>query len=328
MKGIKTWIGILITVTLLYIVLRKANLTQIINTLKDAKYYYLFPSVLAVIISFYFRAIRWGYLLRPIKNINIKILFPMMMIGFMTNNILPARIGELVRAYIIGKKENISKSSSFATIVIERLFDILVLLLLMLALFAFFPFPLFVKKSGIIAVIFLIACLLALFSMKAHFDFYIKIFNKLFFFISSELREKIIIRLQHFTFGLSIFKSSKLILTSLFYSFLVWLLLAVSVYFALLVFNFNIPLYAPLFVTIIIAVCLMIPSAPGFIGTFQFACISALALFKVDRNAALSFSIILHAAQFFPVIIIGYLFMLKEHMTFNAISKMSKDDKQ
>lgn len=328
MKNIKIWIGCLITIILLYIVFRKANFSQIVNSLKGAKYYYLIPSMLCLVISFYFRAIRWGYLLKPIKSVNVKILFPTMMIGFMATDVLPARIGEFVRAYIIGKKEDISKSSCFATVVIERLFDITVLLLFMLILFMFFHFPSWVKTSGTIVMVFLVVCLLVLFSLKIYFNFYVKLFNKVFFFISTELREKIIIRLQHFTFGLFVFKNPKLIFISLLYSFFIWMLLAVSVYFALLVFSLNVPLYVSLFVTIVIAVGIMVPSAPGFIGTYQFACLSALALFGVDRNVAVSFSIILHASQFFPVIIIGYLCMLKEHMTFTAISKMNKDDKR
>ncbi|MDI6785197.1 MAG: lysylphosphatidylglycerol synthase transmembrane domain-containing protein [bacterium] len=327
MNNIKTWLGILITIALLYVIFKKADFAQIVNSLKGAKYYYLFPSIVSLIISFYIRAIRWSYLLRPIKNITTKTLFPMMMIGFMANDILPARIGEFVRAYIIGKKENISKSTSFATIVIERLFDIFTLLLLMLVLFVFWGscFPYWIRKSGVVVMVFTLVCLLILFSMKAYLSFFIKLFHKFFFFISSNIREKIAIRLQHFTFGLSVFKSFKLILVSFFYSLLVWLFIAASVYFALLIFDFNIPIYAPLFVTIILAIGLMVPSAPGFIGTFQFACISSLSLFSVDENAALSFSIILHAAQFFPVILIGYLFMLKEQMSFSAISKMSNN---
>ncbi|MBU0899753.1 flippase-like domain-containing protein [bacterium] len=328
MKSLKIWLGILITALFLYLILRKANLTQVGNSLKEAQYHYLIPSVLAIIISFYFRAIRWVYLLEPLKKISVKSTFPTIMISFMVNDILPARAGEFVRAYLIGKKENISKSASFATIVIERLFDIATLLLLMITLIAFFSFPPWIKKSGFILIIFFFFCLAILFFINTYFSLYERLFHKLFFFISFQKREKILIRIKHFTLGLAVFKSPKLLILIFLYSLIVWFLISASVYFGLLIFNLNLPFYTSFFVTVVIAISLMLPSAPGFIGTFQFACVSSLALFQVNKDTALSFSIILHAIQFLPIIFIGYFFMIKENLSFSSFRRVDKNDNQ
>jgi uncharacterized protein (TIRG00374 family) len=119
----KFLLGILSSGLFLYLAFRNVDLILVFKVFKKVKYLNIILVVFLTILGFYLRAIRWYYLMKPLKSIKISSLFSATMIGFMTNNILPARLGEVFRAYIIGRKENIKKTASFATIIVERVFD-------------------------------------------------------------------------------------------------------------------------------------------------------------------------------------------------------------
>ena len=154
----KLFFSVLISTLFLILAFNRVNLYELKDTLETANYIYLIPAVLLTILSLWIRAVRWGYLLQPVKKININSLFSATAIGLMANNLLPARLGEFVRAYVIGKKELISKSASFATIVVERIFDGLTILLFfnVVAIFYAESMPTWLRNSAYFAsVIFL-----------------------------------------------------------------------------------------------------------------------------------------------------------------------------
>ena len=127
-------LGILLSVVLLSVVLYRADLSRVAAALREADYRYLPLAVIIYLTSFLLRSLRWGILLRPVKpGIGFARLFSTIIIGWTSNNLLPARVGELVRAYLIGKRESISKSSSLATIVVERILDSFILLVFLFA---------------------------------------------------------------------------------------------------------------------------------------------------------------------------------------------------
>ena len=129
-------IGLLVSLVFLYLAFRKVDFSELWSALKGANYWYILPNIVLVILSMWMRAYRWKFMIHPIKKVGLGRLFSTVMIGFMANNVLPARLGEFVRAYSLGAKENISKSATFATIVIERIFDgFAILFILWLSLF-------------------------------------------------------------------------------------------------------------------------------------------------------------------------------------------------
>ena len=116
-KHLNLIIGLIIVVLFSYIAFKNVSLEELGKALKAVKYIYLIPAVMFVALTFLFRAMRWRYLVSSIKDVKTTHLFSPLMIGFM-GNVLPARAGEFIRAYLLGKKENISFSASFATIVV------------------------------------------------------------------------------------------------------------------------------------------------------------------------------------------------------------------
>ncbi len=131
--------GILVSIVCSWLFVRKIEWSSLGVAFRDAKYFYIFPTIILIFISFYLRAVRWEVLISPVKKVSILNLFSVNMIGFMANNVLPARLGEVIRPVMIARKEKIKVSTSFAIIVMERIFDILGLIVIASLLFYFLP---------------------------------------------------------------------------------------------------------------------------------------------------------------------------------------------
>ena len=114
--NLKYWAGFGVSALLLVLFLFTVNIRQMIDALGDANYWFLVPAVGAYLVSIYFRAIRWSVLLRHLKPVTIRRLYPVVVVGYMANNLLPMRLGELVRSHYLGEREGISKTSALATI--------------------------------------------------------------------------------------------------------------------------------------------------------------------------------------------------------------------
>src|SRR4030042_3804846 len=122
MKRWQFWLGVLISLFLMYLALRGLHLQALAQAMGNANYLWLIPGVGVYLIAVWARAWRWHYLLRPVKSIPTRSMFPIVAIGYMGNNIYPARIGEVLRAVILKEKEDVPVSASLATIIVERVF--------------------------------------------------------------------------------------------------------------------------------------------------------------------------------------------------------------
>jgi hypothetical protein len=246
------------------------------------------------------------------------------MIGFMANNIFPARIGEIVRAYCIGKKENISKSMVLSTIILERAFDGFSLLFLFIITLICYPLSTQIVKIGYIgAIIYLIATIILIF-IKVCDKYIIKLTTLLCRYLPEKIKKTIIFHISSFISGFNVFKSTRDIILILSYSILLWLTSAISFYFMLIGCNITqIPFIASFIILITTAIGIAIPSSPGYIGTFQYFVILSLSVFNVDKNTALTYSIILHVTQIIVPVIIGWICLCKEQISFSEMKVKS-----
>ena len=117
------WIGLGVSLILLLVLLYQVDLSEVGDALANANYLYLAPSIALYFVAVYFRAVRWRYLLSPMKVLQVGRLYPVVVIGYMANNLLPARLGELVRAYYLARREPINASSALGTVAVERVYD-------------------------------------------------------------------------------------------------------------------------------------------------------------------------------------------------------------
>jgi glycosyltransferase 2 family protein len=132
LRSIRFWASLAISVVFIALFLRATHPGQIEDALRDANYWYLFPAFAVLLCAIAARCVRWSVLMRPVANMSPARLYPYAMIGYMANNLLPARAGEVVRAYVLGDRENVSKMGTFGTIAVERLFDGCILVMMLL----------------------------------------------------------------------------------------------------------------------------------------------------------------------------------------------------
>ena len=322
----KFWIGILLSGLFLFLAVRKVDVHGLMDILIHVRYLYLIPVVLLVIFSLWMRAVRWRFLLEPVKKVSMRSMFSATAIGFMANNIFPARLGEFVKAYAIDRKENVGKSASFATIVVERIFDgMTVLFFLCLVLIMWrVQLPGWISKItyGAITIYLLVLIVLVVLKVQTHRT--LKLIQWIIRPFSEKLRHRIYQIFSSFVRGLDILHNSKNIFISIFLSLLVWLPHAVLIHLQLMAFDIHLSFYASLLLMVIICFGVMIPSAPGYLGTIQFLCVAGLAMFQIPREDALSFSILYHATQYIPITVIGLVYFFIEGFSFSQIKETSQ----
>ena len=317
----RLWAGLLISVALLFLAARKVEMDAFAEAVKQANYIYVLPAVLLNLSQLWLRSLRWKILLLPLKKIRIAPLFSAMMIGTMANNIFPARFGEIARAYVIGQKENIKKSACLATVFVERLIDGLAVFAILACVLIFFkePLPVWLKRSAYFALALNSVLFISLFMARTRVNAIVGFMARMLRPIPDRISEKIVHFIEHFLHGLEILKDYKQIVFVLLFSILLWIPPAFAIYFILLAFGIQLPLYASFLLLVIFCLGVAVPSAPGFIGIYQFMAVIGLALFAVNRSDALSFSIVYHVANYIPATLIGLIFLFREGLTFGQI---------
>jgi glycosyltransferase 2 family protein len=323
---LKIFIGIVSSAFFLVLALRNVSFAELLKALAQVNYLFLIPALILSFLVFWLRAIRWRYMLLPVKSVGNYQLFNITIIGFMVNNVLPLRIGELVRAHILGKRENLSKSFAFATIIIERLLDGLTILSFFIPIVLLFSFPRWLKQAGLVLLFFYIGIIIFLLLLHFFSRQLILIIGKLITPFSPRLAPRLGRMLTSFCGGLKIFKTKKQIFWICCFSYGIWIGASLVFMVFLYAFHITFPFYAPFLLLVVVATGVAIPSSPGFIGTLQISCVIGLALFGVPKSESLGFSIVYHASQYIPVTLLGFFFMWKEHLHFKEITVTPEEE--
>ncbi|MBI2252040.1 MAG: flippase-like domain-containing protein [Armatimonadetes bacterium] len=292
---------------------------------KKAKLNLIFLSGLIYFFSFFPRSLRWKWLIKSNQKIYNKNLFPLLFISYMGNCLFPARMGDIIRAYMLREKEKISLGIGLASVITEKAFDALILLILLEFLFlkySFFPF--WVKKMGIFLLIFLFFFLifsLVILYFKKKFNLIVK---KIFFFLKEDWHKKIENFIFNFTSGLKlIFKIENFIL-AFFFSLIIWLMEGIVYYLAMLAMGIKLHFFVGVFILILINLSMIIPATPGAWGIFESASVLGLSLFKINKESALSFALILHTLIYILLVALGLLFLWKENLSPKKLIEITK----
>jgi uncharacterized protein (TIRG00374 family) len=282
------------------------------------------------IMAIWIRAKRWRFLLAPIKQIKISPLFHATAIGFMANNILPARIGEVLRAYVLGSREKISKTASFATIVVERLFDVFAVLLIFFLVILFMPFPpdrsqIFsqnhIRMAGLGSFVLYVLILGIFLALRFHNEKANRLIGVFLKFLPQRFAEKVLKKISSFVSGLEILQRAKDILVVMAYSLGLWLVMGCSYYFLFLAFHLNLSILAAFFLLVVLVFGVAVPSAPGYIGTFHWACAAAMIFLGIEDNQAKSFALLVWFVGVVPVIFLGFFSLWMEGMSLGQLKK-------
>jgi len=323
--------GLLISAVFLYLALHRVDFQKMRIAFKEANYPLLLVAVLTMFLSHWLRALRHRYFLEPIQRIEVGSLFSALMVGYMANTLLPAHLGEFLRAYIIGKKKQISTSSTLATIAIERIVDVFSLLTIMGLTLLVYSFPPWVKTSGYLIFGFALGFLLLLILLKVKAEETLPVLQTLFRPLPRKIADRLLGILRSFLEGVVALKHRSHYPIVVILSILVWACYAgiflISFYAFDFVVSYHVPPVASFVVLVITTISVVVPSSPGYIGTYHWLCIKALGLFGVPKSPALSFAIVVHGIGMLPVAIVGLFFSWREGLSLSRVAEQRRSER-
>jgi len=318
------WLGVIVSAVCLWLALRGLKLEEMWAGLQSANYSWLLPGVAVYFVAVVVRTWRWHYLLRPLKDVSIRRLFPVVVIGYMGNNIYPARAGELLRAYVLKRNEAVSVSASLATVIVERIFDGLVMLLFVFVALPFAPFLPDSLRSIVIggSAIFLTALIVFLF-LAARPALAARVYNPIVDRLPERIRERARGLLDRFMTGLASLRDLRHVLMVFFTSILIWLLETVKYWFVMHAFNFEVSFFTLMLMNGIVNLATTLPAAPGYLGTFDAPGIAVLVMFGVAQPIATAYTLVLHAALWLPITLLGFFYMARQSIHWSDFAKAS-----
>jgi uncharacterized protein (TIRG00374 family) len=309
----KLWLGVVVSALFVLIALQGLNVAEFWAALRTANYWWLLPGIAVYFVGVWIRTWRWQSMLAHIAFVPLRRLFPVVVIGYMGNNVYPARAGEVLRSYVLRRNEGIAMSASLATVVLERLFDGLVMLLFVFATLPFAPLP-DEYRTLVIGFSALFGAALAIFFALAARPtqmsaLYTLAVDRL---LPATVRPNVHGLFDRFIVGLQSLRSPREMLIIFLTSTLIWLVETLKYWFVMHAFNFEVAFPVLMLMTAVVNLFTTIPSTPGYVGTFHWPGIQILTQFGVDQAIATGYTVVLHAALWFPITALGAWYMLRQ----------------
>lgn len=336
-------VGVLLSALFLYLALRPVSLSDLAHALRSLNWFWAVPVIGITFLSMYLRAVRWRWLVRPEGEFTAWRLFGPMMAGFGINSIFPGRLGEFARAYILARGERLSVAAVFATIVVERIFDSVILLILLpIALASTKIDPSFsisygeftVTHADIEGLAHKLAIMCGVLSVGAVFMMWSptrrlmqNIITRLPL-IPSHIRGFLIRLLENFARGFASLRDARswIVVTAL--TVAIWI--AVGWSFQVMAFGFEgmrMTLMQGTAIMVITCFAILIPAAPGYWGLMQIGIVFGMYLLNVETSyaRALTYALVLHSLQYFPIVAVGMFCLYREHVSLSEVTRAHPD---
>ncbi len=327
MKHFRTILGIAISVALILYVLREVPPSDVIGVLSKSNPWLFAVSVICATMIFPLRARRWRTILDPVyPKLPFSPLWQATAVGMAINNVVPARAGEVARAYVLTQKTAVPFSASIASLAIDRVFDSIVLLVLGFCAILSPAFPSDTTIAGrslnlwaMIGVVGVLGVLLVLYALVYFPNGVLKAFELLTRKLPPHIETKGRVALMNFRDGLSVLRHPKHVAAIFGWTFAHWLLNAFAFWVAMKAVGMDAPFSAAVLVQTIIAMGVAVPSSPGFFGVFEGVALVGLTIYGVPKNLAASWAIGFHLLSFIPITVIGLVYFSRIKLNLGAL---------
>jgi len=345
MKTLRITIGLIISLICLALLLRGVHFAEVAAALAGVNYLWLLPAFVLHAASIWGKVIRWGMLFYPREGIRRSNLFAAMMVGYMGNTILPARLGEVARAYFVGKTEGLSKSLALSTIVVEKVLDVCILLLFLAVLLPFVALPAWIQRSSLLLTLTVLTLFAAILTAAYRKDSMLRLADSILSrlpglnpgpgalpadnrpsairYQPSAIRHQLYAIRHQLDSALSAFtvlRRGRVHAILWMWSLVIWILSALFAYAIMLAFHITAPFAAALLLLSVTGLGMTVPSSPGYIGVYHYLVVTSLSLFGVDRELALSYAFVLHLLAFLPVSLLGVFYVWKESLSVGQLT--------
>jgi glycosyltransferase 2 family protein len=322
-KTAQVVIGLVISLLALGLAFWGADLAQVVQALREANYFYVLPAVALAWLGLYARALSWRVILGG--RVPYRRVFDALVQGYLLNNVLPFRLGEFARAYIVSRSRgpaggpqrsasSLSATQALSSVIVERLIDLLMLIVLLavfLPLVAGLPLARNFAIGSTIVGLAALATLVLMARYRQRVQALARtVLDRLrFSWLPSRWLHE---RLANFLDGLGVLQNPRRALLAAFWSSTAWLAAGLGAWLMLRAFVPDASWVMGFFVLTLLGLGVAVPSAPGSIGVFQAVAVLALSVFNVDHSRALSFGLVFHASQLGLTSVLGSLALARE----------------
>lgn len=330
MKPWRPILGILISAGFIVFALRGQDYGRIREALASFNYIFVLPALLLYFGGVWARAFRWSVLLRPLMRISSREVLPTLAVGFMANNVLPLRTGEVVRSYVLSKRSGVRKTSVLATIAVERLFDGLTMLGFMLAAATVVSLTSELQHIALIAFVLFAGVLIGLFLLTLGGTVRDRLMQIALGPLPTPVADRVERMAESFLSGLGVLRRKRDLTLVTGASILAWLLEA-SMYYAV-ARGFGVEIRDALGVaetlltTGVANLATLVPSSPGYVGPFEYGVqIVVNGALGVPKEIALSYAIVVHATLYFPITMWGAFEWWRQHLSLGQVRQIDPE---
>ncbi len=292
MKYLRLVLGFALSAVALFLAVRDVDFDDVGRALRSAAYWWIVPAAALITCSLVLRGIRWRLLFYPQTGLSFRNVFGAMNAGYLVNTVLPLRLGEVVRAVMLGQLEDVRTAHALSTVVVERVLDLLTTIVVLGVLIPFVPLPEGSTLPLVAGTVLAVGALVVMLAAGTH----PVLVHRPVQLVTAQLPGRWSGRIHHlldaFLGGFKDLSNARVAAQLVGLSVIIWLTIAAGMACMLLAFHLHLPLTAPLFVLALISLSFIVPSSPGHVGVFQFVAVGALAIgFAVERTVALSFAL-------------------------------------
>jgi len=314
------WVGAAVSAGALALAARGLRFGEVADALGGANYLWLIPALAALLAGFYLRAFRWEVLFHPVAGLSRGNLFGAISVGYMLNNLLPLRLGEVGRAYVIGEVEHVGRIHALSTILVERLLDVLVLFALLLLLLPFVDEPGWATGPALVLGLGVIALSATLIAMGRARRLVLAVADRVLRAARPSLADRLLVWVEAALDGFAALGHPRVFFHASMWSVVGWGFSSLYLYVVLLAFDLPLTYAAPLFVMVALNLGMVVPSSSGYIGVYHAIAIETLTgVFGVDRDAAAGFALVSHAMFYVTPIVLGLSFLWSRRTLWDQI---------
>jgi uncharacterized protein (TIRG00374 family) len=322
-------LGLLLTVVFLFLALRQVDPAELAAEFAQVNYVWLVPSALCTLVGYLLRTVRWRVILSGAAQAPLGTLFPVLIMGFATNNLLPGRLGEFWRAFLLGRKAGVRRTTGLASVFVERIFDGLVLVALLAVVSRTVQLPEWGQQVQVVSAFVFVGATVAIATLLWAQNFAQRVVRWLARRLPARLATRVEGMFEGFLEGLRPLHQPSVLLGATALSLGVWLAEGASYY--LISRGISLGLapgldFSAMGLTLVsINLGIMIPSSPGYVGALEFFGTEALKVFGVDHATALALVIVSHVVQYALVTGMGLVFFAREHLSPTALGRLQAE---
>ena len=330
--SLRTLVAIVLAVALVAVFLRNADLSHVWLAMRGARLDLLVAATVLTVVTFVIRAERWQYLLEPLGRTRFGSAFRATVIGFAASSVLPGRVGELLRPYLLARREGLSATATFATIIVERVFDLLAVLLLLGTYLVLFDPGMAARDSVVFAGVRLGGLIMApvalvalgvMYVLAGHPEWLQAALGMAERHLPARLAGLLASAARLFADGFGVLRRPARVAASLGWSLVLWLVICAETWMVARAFGLQMPFVGSWLMLALLVVGVSLPTPGGVGGLHEAFRLGATAFFGADNDAAVGAAILLHATQFAPVTLMGLWYAAREGLDMRAMERLA-----